>query len=90
MVQRYKKLSGLRLLNPTVGSLIRELQEELDEAKYCVEDLRNGSKKDKRVAEDLLKEAEKQHRKGKRILNKMLNIIPSGVLRPRVDGNRKA
>ena len=61
--------------------VVKKLQKELDEAKDCVEDLRNGSKKDKRAAEDLLEEAEKQHRKGKTILNKRLNIVPSGVLR---------
>ena len=61
--------------------MIKKVQQELDEAKDCVEDLQNGSKKDKPLVEELLKEAEKQHRKGKRILNKRLNIIPSGVLR---------
>ena len=61
--------------------MIKKLQQELDEAKDCVEDLQNGSKKDKPLAEELLKEAEKQHRDGKRILNKRLNIIPSSVLR---------
>ena len=57
------------------------LQEELHEARACVDDFRNASNTSKPVAEELLKKTEKRHRIGKRDIGTNLNIIPYKVLK---------
>ena len=88
IIEEYLKMVDELCLDETSSEeedLEEKLEEKLDEAITCVEDLRNAdSKKDRsKKAKDSLEEAEKQHRIGKRIMNKRLNIIPPTALKPR-------
>ena len=66
-----------------LAETVKPVEMELDQAKADIDDLRKDLNPEKPHAEVLLKKAEKQHRKGKRIVDTRLNIIPSDVCKSR-------
>ena len=66
-----------------LAETVKPVQMELDQAKADIDDLRKNLNPKKPHAKVLLKKAEKQHRKGKRIVDARLNIIPSDVCKSR-------
>ena len=66
-----------------LAETVKQVEMELDQAKADIDDLQKDLNPEKPHAEVLLKKAEKQHRKGKRIVDTRLNIIPSDVCKRR-------